>query len=424
MPLSRHRGGMALGLGRAAMEQIQTRCCIVGGGPAGVMLGYLLARAGVGAVVLEKHADFLRDFRGDTVHPSTLDVLHELGLLERFLRLPHTELREIRAHVGAREIPLADFGHASTRCQFLAFMPQWDFLSFLVDSARPYDGFKLRMRTEVTELIREGSRVVGVAAQTPRGPCEIRADVVVGCDGRHSTVRALAGLEATVIGAPNDVLWLRLSKNKRDPSRVLGYFEAGRVFIMLDRGDYWQCGFVIRKGELGDLKARGLGALRGEIARIVPFVADRVGELRSWEDLQLLTVQIDRLRRWWRPGVLCIGDAAHSMSPIGGVGINLAIQDAVATANLLAEPLRKHTLTSGHLEAVQRRRAFPTRVTQDLQVFIQNRMWPPNSDRARGRLTPTALQAMALFEHFAWLRRIPARLIGVGVRPEHVSTPS
>jgi 2-polyprenyl-6-methoxyphenol hydroxylase-like FAD-dependent oxidoreductase len=356
------------------MEQIDTRCCIVGGGPAGLMLGYMLARAGVDVVVLEKHADFLRDFRGDTVHPSTLDVLHELGLLDDFLALPHTELREIRARVGEREIPFADFGYAPTRCQFLVLMPQWDFLNFIAERAKPYKCFTLRMCNDVNGLVEEAT-VAGVRATTPHGMVEVRADLVIGCDGRHSVVRARAGLEVEDIGAPIDVLWTRLPKRPGDPPRTLGYFDVGRVLIMLDRGDYWQCGFVVRKGELDEMKPRGVGVLRTEIARVAPFLRDRLDEIRVWEDVKLLSVKIDRLRRWWRPGLLCIGDAAHAMSPVGGVGINLAVQDAVAAANVLAEPLRTRHLTNGHLEAVQRRRALPTRLTQDLQVFIQNRIW-------------------------------------------------
>jgi 2-polyprenyl-6-methoxyphenol hydroxylase-like FAD-dependent oxidoreductase len=400
------------------MEQIDTRCCIVGAGPAGLMLGYLLARAGVDVVVLEKQADFERDFRGDTVHPSTLDVLHELGLLDDFLALPHTELREIRARVGQREIPFADFAHAHTRCQFMVLMPQWDFLTFLAERAKAYKCFSLRMCNEVNGLVEEAT-VAGVRASTPRGDVEIRADLVIGCDGRQSVVRARAGLEVEDIGSPIDVIWTRLSKRLGDPPRTLGYFEVGRALVLLDRGDHWQCGLVVRKGEIDELKPRGIGALRSEIGLAAPFLRDRLDEIRVWDDVKSTTVKIDRLKRWWRPGLLCIGDAAHAMSPIGGVGMNLAIQDAVAAANMLAEPLRKRHLTNGHLEGVQRRRALPTRLTQDLQLFVQNRVWRP-SERRRGEPFKMPPQSVLMFERWPWLRRIPARLIGVGLRPEHV----
>jgi len=404
------------------MEFLETRCCIVGGGPAGVMLGFLLARAGVDVVVLEKHADFMRDFRGDTIHPSTLDVLYELGLLDELLKLPHTELREIRAQIGARDLTLADFGRVAARCQFMVFMPQWDFLTFLVRNASRYDGFHLRMSTEVTGLIEEAF-VAGVRADTPEGPLEVRADVVIGCDGRHSTVRARAGLAVEEIASAIDVVWTRLSKREGDPPQTLGYFDRSRLCVMLDRRSYWQCGVVIRKGEIDELKSRGIESLRADVARVAPFVRDRVDEIRTWQDVKLLSVRIDRLTRWWRPGLLCIGDAAHAMSPIGGVGINLAIQDAVAAANVLAEPLRKHSLTSGHLDAVQRRRMFPARVTQELQAFIQNRIWSRASARPRGPSTRLkAPQTLLMLQRWPWLRGIPGRLIGVGLRPEHVAS--
>jgi 2-polyprenyl-6-methoxyphenol hydroxylase-like FAD-dependent oxidoreductase len=404
------------------MDIVETRCCIVGGGPAGMMAGLLLARAGVEVTVLEKHGDFMRDFRGDTIHPSTLDVLYELGMLDDFLALPHTELREIRARIGAQEIPLADFTRVPTRCPFLVFMPQWDFLSFLADKARAYRDFHLRMHTEVTGLVEEAF-VAGVRAQTPRGPLEVRADVVIGCDGRQSTVRARAGLEVEEIASAIDVLWTRLPKRDGDPPQTLGYFDFGRLCVMLDRGSYWQCGVVIRKGEIDELKARGIDALREDIARVAPFVGDRVGEIGGWDDVKILRVRIDRLPRWWRPGLLCIGDAAHAMSPIGGVGINLAIQDAVATANLLSAPLLKRSLSSGHLEAVQRRRMLPARVTQELQAFIQNRIWArPETLRRAGRGgRMRAPPPLRMLERWPWLRRIPGRLIGVGLRPEHVA---
>ena len=380
-----------------------------------MMLGLLLSRAGVDVVVLEKHGDFMRDFRGDTIHPSTLDVLHELGLLETFLALPHTELREIRARVGQRDLALADFSRVAARCRFMVFMPQWDFLSFLAEHARRYDGFSLRTNTEVVGLIEEAV-VAGVRAETPEGPIEVRADLVIGCDGRHSIVRARAGLDVEEIASAIDVIWMRLSKREGDPPQTLGYFDHARLCVMLDRGAYWQCGVVVRKGEFDELHDRGIDALREEIARVAPFVASRANEIRTFDDVKLLSVRIDRLTRWWRPGLLCIGDAAHAMSPIGGVGINLAIQDAVATANVLAEPLRARSVTSGHLDAVQRRRMLPARITQEVQAFVQNRIWSPRDGRLR---TSPALLAL---ERWPWLRQIPGRLIGVGVRPEHVAS--
>ena len=395
------------------MKIIETRCCIVGGGPAGIMLGYLLARAGVDVVVLEQHEDFRRDFRGDTVHPSTLDVLHELGLLDDFLALPHTELREIRARVGAREILLADFARVPTRCQFMVFMPQWDFLTFLADRARRYEGFRLLMQSEATGLV-EDAQVGGVRVQTPRGPLEVRADLVVACDGRHSSLRSRAGLEVEEVAPAIDVLWTRVSKRAGDPPQTLGYFDFGRLCALLDRGGHWQCGIVVRSGELEVLRMRGIEALRAEIARVAPFVKDRTDEIESWDDVKHLAVRIDRLTRWWRPGLLCIGDAAHAMSPIGGVGINLAIQDAVAAANTLAEPLRRRTLGNAHLEAVQRRRMMPARLTQELQAFIQNRIYARD-----GQTRPPS--ALRMLERFPWLRTIPSRLIGLGLRPEHVT---
>jgi 2-polyprenyl-6-methoxyphenol hydroxylase-like FAD-dependent oxidoreductase len=402
-------------------EPHQVTCCIAGGGPAGIMLGFLLARAGIRVLVLEKHRDFLRDFRGDTIHPSTLEIMHELGLLESFLARPHQEVRELRGIVGDSEIKLADFRYLPTSCRFIALMPQWDFLNFLAEAGGRFPGFHLGMESEVTDLVEEAGRIVGVRGQTPDGPFEIRADLVVGADGRHSLVRERAGLPVKNLGAPIDVLWMRLSKSPGDPMQSAGRINYGRMLVMLDRGDYWQCAFVIRKGGFDAIRERGIELFRDEIVRIAPFLSDRVAELREWDDVKLLTVTVDRLQRWWRPGLLCIGDCAHAMSPIGGVGINLAIQDAVAAANILALPLRDGRLTDADLQAVQRRRTLPTRLIQAIQVAVQERVL----DRVLGSDKPiTAPWPLRLFNRLPWLARIPARLVGLGFRPEHVRSPS
>jgi 2-polyprenyl-6-methoxyphenol hydroxylase-like FAD-dependent oxidoreductase len=384
------------------------------------MVGFLLARAGIATLVLEKHRDFLRDFRGDTVHPSTLDVMGELGLLDSLLEIRHQELREIHARIGDTEIQLADFSHLPTRCRFLAFMPQWDFLEFLAAAGRRYPEFQLRLEAEVKDVVEERGRVTGVVVESPQGAFRVAADLVIAADGRHSTLRARAGLDVQDLGAPIDVLWMRVSKQPQDPPQSLGRLNFGRLLVMLDRGDYWQCGYVIRKGRFGELRARGIESFRGDVARVAPFLGDRLRELEDWDDVKLLSVAVDRLKRWWKPGLLCIGDAAHAMSPIGGVGINLAIQDAVAAANILARPLLDGRLSTRHLEAVQRRRMFPTRVTQGIQILLQERVL----DRVLDRDEPvTAPWPLRLFNRWPWLRRIPPRVIGVGVRPEHVRSP-
>jgi len=383
-----------------------------------MMLGLLLARAGVEVLVLEKHADFLRDFRGDTIHPSTLEILHELGLLEDFLKLPHQEVRELTVQIGDVVVPIADFSHLPTRCKFIAFLPQWDFLNFLVERAARYPSFGLRMRAEVVGLLEEDGRVVGVEVDTPEGRLEVRARLVVAADGRHSVVREKANLPIEELGAPMDVLWFRISRRPEDPATGLGRFQVGRLFVILNRGDYWQCGFIITKGTFDEVRRAGLPAFRDSVAALVPFAADRVTDIRSWDDVKLLTVLVDRLTTWYRTGLLCLGDAAHAMSPVGGVGINLAIQDAVAAANLLAEPLGRGSVTDDELRRVQRRRALTTRVVQRFQVLIQNRVVAPSlNSRARTLTVPLALR---LFVRFPWLRRIPARIVGIGLRPEHV----
>ena len=403
------------------VREVSVRCCIVGGGPAGMMLGLLLARAGVAVLVLEKHADFLRDFRGDTIHPSTLELMHELGVLEEFLQRPHQEVRTLGAQIGDVFLPVADFEHLPTHCRFVALMPQWDFLNFIADQAKRYPGFQLEMEAEATALIEEDGRVTGLRAETPQGGLEVRADVVVGADGRHSMVRQKAGLQSTNLGAPMDVLWMQLSRRSSDPGQTLGRVDAGRIFVMLNRGDYWQCAYVIRKGGFDQIRQGGLTSFRGELVHLAPYLSDRVDELADWSDIKLLTVAVDRLRVWHRPGLLCIGDAAHAMSPIGGVGINLAIQDAVAAANILAPRLRQGPPGEDDLQAVQRRREFPTRATQQLQLFIQNRVIGRVLE-STGQLSPPL--ALRLLGKWPLLRRIPARLVGLGFRPEHVMSPA
>ena len=402
------------------MAAINTTCCIAGGGPAGMMLGFLLARAGVPVTVLEKHPDFLRDFRGDTIHPSTLDLMHELGLLDAFLKLPHSRVARLSGQVGGTTIALADFSHLPTHCKFIALMPQWDFLDFLAAHGRKYPAFDLRMRTEATGLIEEDGRVAGVRAKSPDGEIEVRADLTVGCDGRHSTLRERAGFHVEDIGAPMDILWFRVSRRDSDTAETFGHMEAGRMLVMLNRTDYWQCAYVIPKGGIDKVKAAGLKAFRDSVAFMSPFLRDRLSELKSWDDVKLLTVAVDRLSRWHRPGLLCIGDAAHAMSPIGGVGINLAIQDAVAAANILAAPLKEGRVTEALLEAVQRRRTLPMRVIQWLQVQVQNNVLNPV---LKSSARPKPPFAAKLLNWFPPLQRLPARIIGLGVRPEHVATP-
>ena len=400
-------------------QTLTTGCCIAGGGPAGMMLGFLLARAGVDVLVLEKHADFFRDFRGDTMHPSTLEIMAELGLLKEFLKRPHQEVRELTVEIGKKRVTVADLSHLPTRCRFVAFMPQWEFLNFLAEQAKGYPSFHLRMQAEVTDVIEDGDRIVGLRASTPEGLIEVRADLVVGADGRHSVVRALAGLEGVDHGAPMDVLWMRLSKSPSDGKQSLGRIGAGRFFVMLDRSDYWQCAFVIPKGGINELRRHGLPAFRAAIVELNPTLADRVQELASWDDVKLLTVRVDRLKRWYRPGLLCIGDAAHAMSPVGGVGINLAIQDAVAAANILSVPLRLGQVTEAQLRKVQARREWPTRMTQGLQALIQRRVI---SSVLALKTQPRVPFIVTLLNRVPWLRRIPGRLLGMGFRPEHVRT--
>jgi 2-polyprenyl-6-methoxyphenol hydroxylase-like FAD-dependent oxidoreductase len=403
-----------------ANSTITTQCCIAGGGPAGMMLGFLLARAGVHVVVLEKHADFFRDFRGDTVHPSTLELMYELGLLDQFLKLPHQKIETLTGQVGAEHLQMVDFRHLPTHCKFIALMPQWDFLNFLAQQGKRYKTFDLRMQAEATDLIEDNGRIAGLTAKTSDGALTIRADLTVGCDGRHSIVREKAGLKSDDYGAPMDVLWFRVSHKDGDDPDTFGHIEAGRLMVMFDRGAYWQCAYVIPKGGIERVKSEGLEAFRSRVVDMSPFVSDRVGELKSWDDIKLLSVTVDRLRKWWRPGLICIGDAAHAMSPIGGVGINMAVQDAVAAANRLAGPLRAGRVTHDDLQAIEERRTLPMRFTQWLQLTIQRRII---SRILEAHERPKPPSFFKLFNSFPILRRIPARLIGIGIRPEHVHTP-
>ncbi|MGX4772077.1 FAD-dependent oxidoreductase [Bradyrhizobium guangdongense] len=407
---------------RTPRHSVRTRCCIVGGGPAGMMLGYLLGRAGVDVVVLEKHADFFRDFRGDTVHPSTLQVMDELGLIDGFLRLPHQRLQTLDGLIGGSKVRIADLRRLHTKYPFIAFMPQWDFLNFLREAGKRFASLKVLMNTEAVDLIRHGEVIAGVRARTPDGIVDIEADLTIACDGRHSTVRERAGLSVEEIGAPMDVLWFRVRRTPDQSENLFARVETGKMMVTFDRGDYWQCAYVIAKGQYDAVKARGLPALLDDVVRMAPILKQGIAEVKSFDDVKLLTVAINRLKRWTRPGLLLIGDAAHAMSPVGGVGVNLAVQDAVATANLLADKLSRGCPTEDELDAVSRRRAFPVKMTQAMQVVVQNNII---SGALKGGDRPLKVPLIVrLITALPWFQRIPARFIAIGVRPEHVHSPA
>jgi 2-polyprenyl-6-methoxyphenol hydroxylase-like FAD-dependent oxidoreductase len=391
---------------------------IAGGGPAGIMAGLLFARAGCTVQVLEKHADFFRDFRGDTVHPSTLELLRELGVLDEFLERPHDEVRKLTARVADQQITIADMSHLPVKSRFVALMPQWDFLDFLAQEARHYPTFALRMEAEAVDLVREGGRVCGVRLESGE---EITAKLTIAADGRTSILREKAALPRKDLGAPIDVLWFRLPKQRTPTNETGGTFGAGTMVVEIDRGDYWQCAYVVPKGAAEDIFAHGIDGFREDVAHAAPELSPVVETLENWDQVKLLSVTLDRLEQWWRPGFLAIGDAAHAMSPVGGVGINLAIQDAVAAANILAAPLSGGENVDRLIHRVQDRRMLPTRIVQAAQKAVHDRVLTPLVVR-KAVLDKVPLP-LRLFQRFPVLRRIPARLVGLGVRREHIRSP-
>jgi 2-polyprenyl-6-methoxyphenol hydroxylase-like FAD-dependent oxidoreductase len=400
----------------ATPNPLATTCCIIGGGPAGIMLGFLLSRAGVQVTVLEKHKDFFRDFRGDTIHPSTLDLLHELGLLEKFLTIPHSQVAALSAIVGGERFAIADFSHVPTYCKFIALMPQWDFLDFLSTEAARFTSFTIRMGWEATGLIKENGVTIGVRANTPDGPVEIPATITIGCDGRHAISRDAGHLPLNDEGVPIDVLWLKIARQPSDPENALGYINFGRLIILINRNDYFQVGYIIAKGTVPQIQQAGIPAFQQSIERIVPFLANRTSEIDSWDKVKLLTIQVNRLQEWSSPGLLCIGDAAHAMSPVGGIGINIALQDAVATANILTEALLSNSLTQHHLRQVQDYREAAVRNTQRVQVFAHRIL--DRVLRDPGPIKPPL--ALRILTHIPGFQNLPARFVGVGLQPQHI----
>lgn len=400
-----------------AEKNINTGCCISGGGPAGMMLGLLLARAGIETTVLEKWPDFFRDFRGDTIHPSVMEILYELGLLDDFLKLPHTKMYNVEAEIGKEKVMIADFSHLRVKAPYIALIPQWDFLNFIADRAKKYPTFHLLMETEATDIIKDGGNVLGVKAKNNEGDFEIRSQLVIAADGRHSTIRDKSGLPLKTSGSPMDVLWFRISRKQSDSNSIMGKFDLGRIIIMINRETYWQCGYLIRKGEFDNIKSKGIDSFRQNIIELAPELIDRVQEIKEWEQVKLLTVTVNRLLKWYCPGLLCIGDSAHAMSPIGGVGINLAIQDAIAAANILIPAFLKGKIWQSDLKKVQTRRELPVKIIQGAQVFIQNRIIGRSLGNNIHAKLPLPLK---IVRRFPYLQRIPAYLVGIGLRPEHV----
>jgi len=398
-------------------NQLSTTCCIIGGGPAGIMLGFLLARQGIAVTVLEKYKDFFRDFRGDTIHPSTLELLYELGLLEKFLALPHSQITGLSATIGGQRFQMSDVSHLPTHAKFIALMPQWDFLNFLAQEAARFPSFTLRMGWEATGLIQTNDgATTGVLANTPDGPVEIQAALTVGCDGRHAISRVAADLPLIDEGVPIDILWLRIARRPSDPENALGYFNYGRLIILINRNDYFQVGYLIPKGAFPQIQQNGIPAFQQSIERIVPFLAGRTAEIDSWDKVKLLTIQVNRLQDWCSPGLLCIGDAAHAMSPVGGIGINIALQDAVATANILTESILTSGATVHDLQRVQHYREGAVRNTQRVQVFAHRIL--SRALQSTGPVKPPlALRIITKFPTFQYLT---GRFIGMGLQPQHI----